>query len=183
MARVSVVTPTNRKDVTHMAIKKKGGDEFAAHEPTESVAAPAAATKNRKPLTIAAIVGGGVLALGAAFGIGLAAGHAAPGLPGGAEFAAGAGPMAGHDGDRGGKHGGERGERGERGGQAGMHGPGQGMQGMQGTGDGNYCHPGDGHTHDANGNDVAPADAPEGFTCETGPAGTDTVTPAPSTTP
>lgn len=171
-----------------MAIKKKGGDEFAAQEPTETVDstkaakdARSSASTTRKPLTIAAIVGGGVLALGAAFGIGLAAGHAAPGFPGGAEFASGALHVGGHadrDGGRDGDH---------RGGPKGQHGPGNGARGEMGqSGEADFCHPGDGHTHDASGNDVAPSDAAEGFTCQTGPAGgMGEIAPAPgaSTTP
>ena len=76
-----------------MALNKKGGDN-ATTESTTDVPVTTT-TKARKPLTIAAIIGGGVLALGAAFGVGLVAGHAAPGFPGGPEFAAGAGPLGG----------------------------------------------------------------------------------------
>lgn len=168
-----------------MAFKKKGGDEFAATESTETVEptkdAKSSTSNGRKPLTIAAIIGGGVLALGAAFGVGLVAGHAAPGFPGGPEFAAGAVPFDGHgdrDGDRGGDH---------RGGLGKLEHSGEARVGEQGgPAGGDFCHPGDGHTHDAAGNDVAPSDAPEGFTCQTGPAdGTAPVAPAPgaSTTP
>lgn len=167
-----------------MAIKKNGGDEFAAQESTESrgdtnIGAQSSTSNGRKPLTIAAIVGGGVLALGAAFGVGLIAGHAAPGFPGGGDFAAGAGPIGGHgdrDGDRGGHQGdGPKGQKEFRNGA-----PGQLNSGDAG---GDFCHPGDGHTHDANGNDVAPSDAPEGFTCQTGPAdGSGSIVPAPDVT-
>ncbi|MFM2412128.1 MAG: hypothetical protein RLZZ587_461 [Actinomycetota bacterium] len=171
-----------------MAIKKKGGDESAAQEPTETVdsakaakGARSSASTQRKPLTIAAIVGGGVLALGAAFGIGLAAGHASPGFPGGAEFAAGAMHVGGHGDRDGGRDSDHRdGPKGPRGPESGARG------GMGQPGEADFCHPGDGHTHDASGNDVAPSDAAEGFTCQTGPAGgmgEITPAPAPSTTP
>ena len=173
-----------------MAIKKKGGDSFSADESvnTTDVTEETAARKNttsgsaRKPLTIAAIVGGGVLALGAAFGIGLATAQASPLLHGGPEFAAGAGPIAGHgdrdgDGPRdGGRHGGPG--KLQHQGEARVGGPGMDAE----TGD--FCHPGDGHTHDAQGNDVAPSDAAEGFTCQTGPAGgPNSMVPAPTTAP
>lgn len=174
-----------------MAIKKKGGDEFAADDSTDissdttatkaAKAAPSSTSNGRKPLTIAAIIGGGVLALGAAFGVGLVAGHAAPGFPGGPEFAAGAMHVGGHgdrDGDRGGDHRGGLGKL-EHSGEARVGEPG-------GAAGGDFCHPGDGHTHDAQGNDVAPSDAAEGFTCQTGPAdGMGETVPAPgaSTTP
>ena len=164
-----------------MALRKKGGDNATTESTTEVPVAEA--TKARKPLTIAAIVGGGVLALGAAFGVGLVAGHAAPGFPGGPEFAAGAGPLGGHgDGDRGGDRHGDKGHQGERLGE--LQHSGEARPGDPGNppAGGDFCHPGDGHTHDAQGNDVAPSDAAEGFTCQTGPAGgTGTVTPAPST--
>lgn len=165
-----------------MAFTKKGGDHAAAESTTEVPVAESA--KSRKPLTIAAIVGGGVLALGAAFGVGLVAGHAAPAFPGGPEFAAGAGPLGGH-GD--GHHRGDKGHQGQRLGELQHSGEahvGQGGSGMNTEGD--FCHPGDGHTHDAQGNDVAPSDAAEGFTCQTGPAeGSTGTVPAPetSTTP
>lgn len=175
-----------------MAIKKKGGDEFAAQEPTENVDATKAAkdarssaSTTRKPLTIAAIVGGGVLALGAAFGIGLAAGHAAPGFPGGAEFASGAMHVGGHGDRDGGRDGGRGGDH--RGGLGKLEHSGEAHVGeLGGPAGGDFCHPGDGHTHDAAGNDVAPSDAAVGFTCQTGPAGgMGEIAPAPgaSTTP
>ena len=158
-----------------MAFTKKGGEHIAAESTTE---VPAAGdTKSRKPLTVAAIVGGGFLALGAAFGVGLVAGHASPGFAGGPEFAAGAGPIAGHgDRDGDGDHrGGPQGPKGQF--EAKPGGPGSA------TADGDFCHPGDGHTHDAQGNDVAPSDAAEGFTCQTGPAeGSTGVVPAPGST-
>ncbi|MFM6967348.1 MAG: hypothetical protein ACKOWN_00195 [Microbacteriaceae bacterium] len=156
-----------------MAFTKKGGDHVADESTTE---APVASTnKARKPLTIAAIVGGGVLALGAAFGVGLVAGHAAPAFPGGPEFAAGAGPIGGH-GDRDGDH---------RGGPQGFQGQFEATPGDAGNPPpgGDFCHPGDGHTHDAQGNDVAPSGSAEGFTCQTGPAeGSTGTVPAPGTT-
>jgi hypothetical protein len=160
-----------------MALKKKGGDNLApdttgSTEPTT----PSRATA-RKPLTIAAIIGGGALALGAAFGVGFAAAHAAPGQHDGKAFAS-TGEMhrehGGRDGDRGGhrelgelQHSGEA-----RPGQHGQH----GQHGMV-EGEADFCHPGDGHSHDANGNDVAPSDAAEGFTCQTGPLEGGSVTP------
>lgn len=69
--------------------------------------------RNRKPLKMGAAIAGGVVALGAAFGIGLVAGHAAPGFPGGGDFAAGQGQQGGPDGDRDGDHrgGGRHGDR------------------------------------------------------------------------
>lgn len=166
-----------------MAIKKKGGDEFAAQDTQDSADAPVASTSGRKPLTIAAIVGGGVLALGAAFGVGLAAGNAAPGPHDGHAFAAGAESFDTH-----GRGHGDRGGDGEhRGGLGKLQHSGEARVGQDGSMtdvEGDYCHPGDGHTHDADGNDVAPSDAAQGFTCQTGPVDeSETVTPTPDTTP
>ena len=119
-----------------MAIKKKsqGDDEFTIADIKDEVRRELKrdAARKRKPLTIGAIVAGGVVALGAAFGVGLIAGHAGPGFPGGGDFAAGQGLQGGHgdrDGDhRGGPNDGDRdGNRGPQGGQ-GLQAP-----GMNGT--------------------------------------------------
>lgn len=118
-----------------MAIKKKssGDDEFTAADIKDEVRRELKreAQRKRKPLTIGAIVAGGVVALGAAFGVGLIAGHAGPGFPGGGDFAAGQGPQSGQ-GDRDGDHrGGPR--DGDRDGDHGIQG-GQGLQAPGSTG-------------------------------------------------
>lgn len=171
-----------------MAIKKKGGDNLAADtngstEPTTPSTSLGAPTTARKPLALAAIIGGGALALGAAFGVGFVAANAAPGQHGG-EIHASSGEMhrdhGGRDGDRDGDRGGHR-ELGELQ-HSGEARPGQpGQPGMV-EGEADFCHPGDGHTHDANGNDVAPSDAAEGFTCQTGPLDGGMITPEPGVT-
>jgi len=90
--------------------------------------------RSRTPLRTAAVVAGGVVALGAAFGVGLIAGHATPGFPGGDDFAAGRGPEGGHGLDRDGDHG--RGSRpGDGGGERGFGGhQGQDPQGPDSNG-------------------------------------------------
>ncbi|MFZ4505092.1 MAG: hypothetical protein ACOYNK_01860 [Microbacteriaceae bacterium] len=83
-----------------MATLKNGNDNSAAEPNSDTPSAPSALMKYRKPLTIAAIVAGGALALGAAFTGGIAvAQHERP-----------------HFGNEamGAPQGGERGERGER---------------------------------------------------------------------
>ena len=55
-----------------MATSNKGTDNTAAEPNTDTPSAQSAMTKYRKPLTIAAIVAGGALALGAAFTGGVA---------------------------------------------------------------------------------------------------------------
>lgn len=158
-----------------MAIKKQGGEEFTEGESTDTTETPRSAT-NRKPLVIGATIAGGVLALGAAFGIGISIGHAAPGFPGGDSFASA--PL---DGGRDGQGDRDGDGRHAKRGQGEFQAPGaEGMQGQTDS-DGDFCHPGDGHTHDADGNDVAPEGSAEGFSCQTGPAD-GTVTPTPSTT-
>ena len=117
-----------------MALKKKSsGDEVTAEDIKDEVRRELKreAARKRKPLTIGAIVAGGVVALGAAFGVGLIAGHAAPGFPGGGDFAAGQGPLGDH-GDRGGdQRGGPR--DGDRDGDRGVQ-HGQGLQAPGSTG-------------------------------------------------
>jgi len=84
-----------------MAILKNGNDNSAAEPNSDTPSEPSALMKYRKPLTIAAIVAGGALALGAAFTGGIAvAQHERP-----------------HFGNEamGAPHGGEHRERGERG--------------------------------------------------------------------
>ena len=84
-----------------MATLKNGNDNSAAEPNSDTPSEPSALMKYRKPLTIAAIVAGGALALGAAFTGGIAvAQHERP-----------------HFGNEamGAPQGGERGERGERG--------------------------------------------------------------------
>ena len=55
-----------------MATLKNGKDNSAAEPNSDTPSAPSAMMKYRKPLTIAAIVAGGALALGAAFTGGIA---------------------------------------------------------------------------------------------------------------
>ena len=84
-----------------MATLKNGNDNSAAEPNSDTPSAPPALMNHRKPLTIAAILAGGALALGAAFTGGIAvAQHERP-----------------HFGNEamGAPQGGERGERGERG--------------------------------------------------------------------
>ncbi len=93
-----------------MATLKNGNDNSAAEPNSDTPSAPSAMMKYRKPLTIAAIVAGGALALGAAFTGGIAvAQHERPHF---GNEAMGA-PQGDERGER--EQHRERGERGERG--------------------------------------------------------------------
>ncbi|MEY4457939.1 MAG: hypothetical protein RIS25_532 [Actinomycetota bacterium] len=170
-------------------VNSQNGDNVTESAATENVAAEttsntaaaetAPATKRNwiKPVGIAA---GSVLLLGLTFGAGAAAAKFIGPQP--VEF--GSAHIEGFAGDGdsdGGFQGGARGEGGERGGhgpQGEGFGPAEGQAGM--TVDPNdLCHPGDGHTHDAAGNDVAQAD---GTSCTAVTTGTDGTTTDGTTT-
>ena len=87
-----------------MATAKKDGTNAAAESQTGTSPVKSALTKYRKPITLTAIVAGGVLALGAAFAGGVAVAHNDRPQFGSEAMGAPHGPEAN-----------ERGERGERG--------------------------------------------------------------------
>ncbi|MEY5017488.1 MAG: hypothetical protein RL431_537 [Actinomycetota bacterium] len=148
--------------------------QSTAAETPSGIAATSKAKRNwLMPVGIAA---GSVLLLGLTFGAGASAAKFVGPQP--AEF--GIAHVEGFDGDGDGGFQGERGEGGRGG-----HGPqGEGMADAQGhtgmTADPNdLCHAGDGHTHDANGNDMAMADGSSCTAVTTGTDGTTTDTTTP----
>ncbi len=93
-----------------MATAKKDGTNAAAESQAGTSPVKSALTKYRKPITLTAIVAGGVLALGAAFAGGVAVAHNDRPHFGSEAMGAPHGPEANDRDERG-----ERGEPGERG--------------------------------------------------------------------
>lgn len=125
-------------------------ENVAAENTSDTAAAETAPATKRNWIKPVGIAAGSVLLLGLTFGAGAAAAKFIGPQP--VEF--GSAHVEGFAGDGDGDFGGERGGHGP---QGEGFGPAEGQSGM--TADPNdLCHPGDGHTHDADGNDVAQAD-------------------------